>query len=304
MLFRSTNRLGNVNLTDNIGNYALPALIPDTYTLDATARVFYDYYNGYHYAYLRGKVDVTAQANQTETPTIYLQPTATIWGVVYESDGQTSVTNAYVRITGVANNSYTRFTRTNARGIYTIPDVPLDQVSMQAIDPANSMVVNRNDIFPNTPGQMLQVDFQLTGKGTLLVKTYDFDGVTPLADAYMEIQMPGQTSWIYKGRTNSSGELSIPDIILGETKLRMRDPSDIYNSNRYVHTSAIVTQVGETVEVPIVRRGIGTITGAVVRYQGEPVENSYVYVQGTDFSSKYTYTDSAGVFTLDRKSVV
>jgi hypothetical protein len=220
---------------------------------------------------------------QTVTANIMLQPTATISGTVYRSDGKTPVANATITMPYSALSA-----TTNSTGNFTIANLPLSTYTVDAADPG-SLDRGNGSVALTTAGQTVPMTIDMIGLGALNVTVTDGGG-NPHAGALITVNTNGPFNQTQTGVSASDGTAAFTQELAGSVSVSATDPATNLGGRAQLTLAA-----GATTPVSVMLQSAGTIQGTVYQLDGKtPVVGTTVQLdQGQQVS-----TNSAGAYVL------
>ena len=295
--------------TDSSGSYTIWGLTSGNYRIYSSATGYLtQYYDGVTSSNDATSVSVTAPAN---TPNIdfKLELVGTISGHVYQADGTTPISGAWVCANSVTEGIGIG-SSTDSSGSYTIWG--LTSGNYRIYSSATSYltqyykgVASSNDatsVSVTAPANTPNIDFKLKMGGSISGHVYQADGITPISGAYVRADPGGNGNGSY---TDSAGSYNIRGLVTGNYLVRAN--ASIYFTQYYDNATSSSTATPVVVTAPATTPNIdfklvlgGTISGHVYQADGiTPISGAYVYAYSVpDGNGNGSTTDSAGGYII------
>jgi hypothetical protein len=261
------------------GTFTLPVVPAGPFTAMLSANI-----DGFA---LFGITSGTVQPNGTASITIQVQPSGSISGRIFHSDGVTPDAGAQVSVAG-SGQAGTGTVTADASGHYTLVGVPIGVFTLNVTDPATSdRGTATGQITSN--GQNLSINISLNGVGSVTVQVdYAAGGVVPNAS----LTLAGQSVFggSYTGMTQANGTYTFPNVLAGGFTVIATDPVTSFSGE----SSGNVTP-GGSANVTVQLQPVLTAEGVVYAVDGvTPVAGSTVVLSGFNTSGQFSVQTTSG----------
>jgi hypothetical protein len=254
------------------GNYTLLATIPNSegsaLTATTTTQVF---------------------LLQTSIADITFAPTGGVTGVVRRTTGEVGV-NLFVQLHGQNpdGTNLARAVQTDTAGTYTFLDVPVVQVTIEAVDTvANTAASAKVNIAPDV---VTSQDLTLVAGGTVTGLITNQNN-QPVPGAQITVIANNGT---FTTTTGPDGRYFLDHVAPGTVNVQASDP----NTGFAGRASGSINFAGQILNLDIRLVAFGTVTGTVFRFNGATVvPGAQVTLSGA--SSGTTVTDALGHYQFD-----
>ncbi|MBN1273270.1 MAG: carboxypeptidase regulatory-like domain-containing protein, partial [Candidatus Aminicenantes bacterium] len=228
---------------------------------------------------------------QTAFVNIYAEPSGSIKGKVYKSDGTTPVPHALVDL--FKDSHKKKSTAADPNGEFSFSFVPLGNYNLIASDQANrdkgkastALNINQEEVF---------ADVMLNGLGTVQGKVLDAAS-NPLPD--INVKLKSRTEYgteTFSTSTNSLGEFGFSSIRVGTFSLEAKDPL----SGLGASDNGEIIGDGQVLTLDLILEPSGAIEGRVFHSDGvTPAENATIQIKGQN--TLYASSDNNGNFRFD-----
>ncbi len=236
---------------------------------------------------VKNSTSVFVDVDMTAIADIVLPVGGVIAGRVIDENG-TGVYDAWVELCLYGNPWDCEYDSTNETGHYRIVGLEAGEYTVTAYPPYGfNLVKNSTDASVNL-GETTTVDIILPKGGILTGYVFDYNG-NPVE--YADIWVDGP-SYGYD-YTDENGNYELIGLGTGEYTLYVEPP---YGSDLAGYETKINITAGETTYLNITLQKGAIITGYVFDYNGDPVYNANIWVDGPDYA--YDYTDENGNYEL------
>jgi hypothetical protein len=193
------------------GTYQITGLFSDTYIIAVDAPGYGGVYYDDAYDDPSATPVVVVEPNDTPGIDFQLSPEATVSGHVYEVDGFTAIAGAEVRV-WPKNGGQIRSATSSGDGSYTVGRLSTGEYVAKVS--ANGYAVeyyqdaqawsSATPISVTQPNDTAGIDFTLDPAGSISGHVYEEGGVTPIANARVEIDIYSQNESVAGTQTASS----------------------------------------------------------------------------------------------------
>lgn len=270
--------------TDLNGTFVLYRLVPGTYTLRATPPWTEPF------LYTNTSDPVTVVSAATSRQDIILPPTGNITGNVSTLAGVTVPGASVYVYSGPTSQS----TSTNEFGNFSLAGLRPGNYTLRISPPSGlGLILTTSPVIPLRSGETLYIPLQVLTGGVISGYVMNESGDPPVVNVQVEVSSGPGSDWT---STDSNGLYNLIGLPAGNYTVQATPP---YNSMFVPNftTTVIPVRIGETSFFNILLRVGGILTGTVTDFNGTPVQNAYVGVESGP-TSRYTYTNSLGTYTL------
>ena len=278
--------------TDTSGAFVFPDVPVSTYRLEATDPV----------STVITRVNVTIVQDQTIAQDLQLVGSGSVQvDVTYLGGAPAAQTSVIVR--DVAGNQ--RFLQTNASGRATIVNVPVGAFTAEAQHPKLfSAKATAGGTMPSH-GALVPIALTLPAVGSVQVQV-NYAGGTPAAGASVQMSVAGSPFFQSFGNTDSSGRLTIDNVLGGVESVRVFHPQA---PGAFSEASATLSAEGQVLPITVVLPATGSLQVLVTSVGGDPVSGSQILVKDafdsfqrfggtTDANGRVTVTQVRGAFDV------
>lgn len=259
------------------GSYTIPGLLTNTYYVKAAANGYItEFYDNVYSSGTATPVIVTAPGT-TSPINFSLDVGGIISGRVCKDDGVTPIANADVRARHTENN-YSKNTKTNTDGTYTITGLPSGQYQVEA--EANAYIkeyyngtYNYNQTTPvivTAPDTTPDIDFSLDIGGSISGRVCQDDGMTPIMKFSIFILEHDMLWFTGISVTTGDGRYTVSGVPSGSYLVQVSASGYATETYDGVHTSDEATRVAvtapnETKQIDFSLAPGGSVSGIVVK---------------------------------------
>jgi protocatechuate 3,4-dioxygenase beta subunit len=221
---------------------------------------------------LYGMTSGTVQPYGTTAITISTQPSGTVSGQVFHSDGVTPDAGAQVTLTGTGSSG-TVTVVADANGNYSFSGVPIGSFTLSVTDPVTSDRGAASGTL-TTNGQTLTENITLNGVGSVTVNVnYAAGGTVP--NAAVTLMGTGPFGGSYTGSTGPTGSYTFPYVLAGSFMVSATDPVTQFGG---VATGSV--SANGTTALTIQLQPVLTIEGYIYNPSGVGVSGSTLVLAG------------------------
>ena len=235
---------------------------------------------------LRGRSTGTLPANGTLNLDVKLQPSGTLTGTVFQTDGKTPVgAGVTVQVSGGFNAT----TTTNGVGKFLFDFVPLGSFTLDAFD--NNGNHGRTSTNIELTNQTQTTNIVYLGRGNVVATVVD-GASNPVPNATVSLYSSSPFGGSQKGTTDSSGKFSFPGVFVGDFQLTAQSPITRLAGTANGH----IDSDQQTQSVTVTLQASGSIKGTVVRHDGTTVVVGALVALSNGLN---TVTDASGNYEFD-----
>lgn len=196
---------------------------------------------------LQGSLTGTLPANTSLPVTVSLQPTATIAGTVFESDGQTPATDAQVWTSGTLNSGRVSV---GADGTFSIAGLPLGNYTVNVADGNNRLRATGTASLASN-GQVVTVNLSYVAIGNVTGRVINPDGSSASGMLVQLQSLNQQFGRFFSAYTNAAGFYEVDNVAAGSFTVSTGDATRLLLGEG----SGAISQDGQVVNVDILLQG-------------------------------------------------
>jgi hypothetical protein len=233
--------------------------------------------------------------NVTADVLIQIQPVGMVTGVVRNANGTPAIDARVDLLLLPQRGSQT--TMVDANGVYSFPNVYLGRVSVRATAQVSGDIAEGvGDV--SFEGDVEQIDLQFVGTGTVTGKVVTSDGLAaPATEVTLVRKTKTAPTYNKTTTTDSQGTFRFELVPLGELEVTANQRFKQLGGS----VSLQLATLGATLDVTVTLEAAGSITGAVLRENGETpaVKMALELVSADGKVKRFGSTDESGNFRFD-----
>ncbi|MCX6580460.1 MAG: carboxypeptidase regulatory-like domain-containing protein [Candidatus Aminicenantes bacterium] len=221
---------------------------------------------------------------------ISLEGRGTVTGTVFDGSRVNPVANAPIKIKSSGLYPFELVSNTDADGNYKFPQVAQGSFALEATDPAAGLIGNASGKV-EYDGQAVYCNVYTQGTGSVKGAVFKADGLTPSANARIEVKSGGKTVSAY---ADASGNYRVDGVPLGSFSVSaFQQPGRDYGT-----ASGKLDFHGQETGVNVSFKGLGSVAGRVLDGGGNPAPGITVTVHsGVEIFS--TASGGSGAYRFD-----